>query len=57
MYPSFKKFVFCYYQPAIGCFGLAGNTASIIILSSQEMKNCFNRSIVANVVFVNFLDL
>ena len=39
------------FQPTLGLLGLVGNVLSILVLSSKEMNNFFNRLLIALTIF------
>ena len=43
--------IFSYIQPIMGTFGLFGNLLSILVLSAHQMKNSFNRLLIALAIF------
>ena len=47
--------MYCDIQPILGVFGLLGNLLSILILSAHQMKNSFNRLLVALAIYAYLL--
>ena len=43
--------LFLFFQPILGLFGLVGNLLSILVLSAHQMKNSFNKLLIALAIF------